>query len=166
MTRIEQYANPQHSDAERCSGPEKDLRILLMVQDGTTPDRWRAFGRWSVPAEVIAQAKGHWTPTRPGAVLFLRISALPEVDGGNGSVAVFWDIPITRPMPAWHLIGLEGGLTYTLVLGLLRGGSVFQTVAGPLVFHAPSARLRRPVPLSGRGEPVQSRSASRKESHV
>lgn len=37
-------------------------------QDGTTPDRWRAFGRWSVRAEVIAQAKGDWTPTRPGAV--------------------------------------------------------------------------------------------------
>lgn len=161
MARNEEFPDGSHSEPGGCPGPEKDCRVLLMVQDGTTLERWRAFGRWSVPAEVIVQARERWGLTRPGSVLFLRISALPGQEGGNGSIAVFWDVPVTRPMPAWHLIGLEEGRTYTMLLGLLGPGNVFSTVAGPMVFHAPSVRARRHVPTSEEEEPAESRSARR-----
>lgn len=166
MTRIEQYANPQHSDSERCSGPEKDLRVLLMVQDGTTPDRWRAFGRWSVPAEVITQAWERWNPTGSGSILFLRVSALPDGDGGNGSIAVFWDIPVGHPMPAWHLIGLEAGRTYSVILGLLCSANVFQIVADPMVFIAPTLRSRSPAPASRNTGAPEIRRRPGKRCHV
>lgn len=136
MTRIRELPHGPDRDLERSSAPDKDVRVLLMVQDGKTPYRWRAFGRWSVPTEVIAQARERCGLTCSDSVLFLRISTLPDQDGGNGSTALFWDVAMTRPMPAWYLVGLEAGRTYTLVLGLLRAGNLFHPVAGPMVFHA------------------------------
>lgn len=162
MTRISHPPNRSRTGSREPFRSEKVLRVLLAVRDAKTTFTWRAFACWSVPGEIIAEARERWSPTRPDAKLFLRISALPDEDGGNGGRAVSWDIPLGYPRGACSLIEVEGARSYTLLLGLLRPGKVFHAVAGPMVFHAPTVRARRHVSTPEEEEPSEWRSARRR----